>query len=200
MAINNKAISLSAVAAIVAFSWLNLCEGYKFYVGGRDGWVIKPSEDYNHWAERNRFQINDTLLFKYKKGEDSVLVVTRDNYARCYTAAPLENLTGGETEFRFSRSGPHYFISGKGDNCKQGQRLIVVVLAVRPPRGTPPSPAQPPAPVPEAEVAPESGTGVSHLGPALAPKSNLAAKSVGGSLGLVGFCLGVLGATVLMSN
>ncbi|XWS54160.1 hypothetical protein CRYUN_Cryun10bG0065600 [Craigia yunnanensis] len=34
---------------------------YKFYVGGKDGWVVSPSENYNHWAERNRFQVNDTL-------------------------------------------------------------------------------------------------------------------------------------------
>lgn len=36
-------------------------EARQFDVGGRDGWVVKPSEDYNHWAQRNRFQVNDTL-------------------------------------------------------------------------------------------------------------------------------------------
>ncbi|KAK8537821.1 hypothetical protein V6N13_096376 [Hibiscus sabdariffa] len=29
--------------------------------GGRDGWVVNPSENYNHWVERMRFQVNDTL-------------------------------------------------------------------------------------------------------------------------------------------
>lgn len=33
----------------------------KFYVGGRDGWVLHPSENYTHWTQKNRFQINDTL-------------------------------------------------------------------------------------------------------------------------------------------
>lgn len=42
-------------------SFLSATEGYKFYVGGRDGWVLNPSENYNHWAERRRFQVNDTL-------------------------------------------------------------------------------------------------------------------------------------------
>lgn len=32
-----------------------------FHVGGKDGWVLKPSDYYNHWAQRNRFQVNDTL-------------------------------------------------------------------------------------------------------------------------------------------
>lgn len=36
-------------------------EAYFFYVGGRDGWVLNPSESYSHWAERNRFQVNDSL-------------------------------------------------------------------------------------------------------------------------------------------
>jgi len=36
-------------------------EARQFEVGGRDGWVVKPSEDYNHWAQRSRFQVNDTL-------------------------------------------------------------------------------------------------------------------------------------------
>ncbi|KAL0798343.1 hypothetical protein Bca101_053518 [Brassica carinata] len=52
---------------------LGLSNGYKFYVGGKDGWVLTPSEDYSHWSHRNRFQVNDTLYFKYTKGKDSVL-------------------------------------------------------------------------------------------------------------------------------
>lgn len=40
---------------------LGLSNGYKFYVGGKDGWVLTPSEDYSHWSHRNRFQVNDTL-------------------------------------------------------------------------------------------------------------------------------------------
>lgn len=44
--------------------FLSLSQAYTFYVGGKDGWVLKPKEDYNHWAERNRFQINDTLSTK----------------------------------------------------------------------------------------------------------------------------------------
>lgn len=36
-------------------------EAYVFYAGGRDGWVLDPTESYNHWARRNRFQVNDTI-------------------------------------------------------------------------------------------------------------------------------------------
>lgn len=36
-------------------------DAYQFVVGGKDGWVVNPSENYNQWASRNRFQVNDTL-------------------------------------------------------------------------------------------------------------------------------------------
>jgi hypothetical protein len=37
------------------------CAARDFYVGGRDGWTPNPGEPHNRWAERNRFQVNDTL-------------------------------------------------------------------------------------------------------------------------------------------
>lgn len=51
--------SLLLLAIFMAF----LCssQGYVFYVGGKQGWSANPSEDYVQWAERNRFQVNDTL-------------------------------------------------------------------------------------------------------------------------------------------
>lgn len=55
------------LAAMVSSS-----EAYVFYAGGRDGWVVDPAESYNHWAERNRFQINDTIG-KYTTSSSSIL-------------------------------------------------------------------------------------------------------------------------------
>ncbi|KAJ8492480.1 hypothetical protein OPV22_014201 [Ensete ventricosum] len=61
---------------------------YVFYVGGRDGWVSNPSETYDSWAGRNRFQVNDTLVFRYSNGTDSVLVVTKQDYDGCNSVPP----------------------------------------------------------------------------------------------------------------
>jgi hypothetical protein len=38
-----------------------LLEAKEFDVGGKEGWIVKPSDYYSHWAQANRFQINDTL-------------------------------------------------------------------------------------------------------------------------------------------
>ncbi|KAF6137813.1 hypothetical protein GIB67_040521 [Kingdonia uniflora] len=116
-------------------------QAYNFIVGGRDGWVLNPSETYNHWAERNRFQVNDTLIFKYKKGSNSVLVVTKENFDKCNISSPLKSLDDGNSSFKIEKSGPLYFISGNQDNCTKGQKIVIVVLAIRSPPPAPLAPA-----------------------------------------------------------
>ncbi|XP_060211445.1 early nodulin-like protein 4 [Lycium barbarum] len=105
------------------------CEAYTFYAGGKSGWVLNPSESYRHWAERNRFQVNDTIVFKYKRGSDSVLLVDKDDYTKCNNDKPIRELKHGDSKFKFEGSGPFYFISGHEDNCEKGQKLHIVVLS-----------------------------------------------------------------------
>uniref|UniRef100_A0A7N0SXZ1 Phytocyanin domain-containing protein n=1 Tax=Kalanchoe fedtschenkoi TaxID=63787 RepID=A0A7N0SXZ1_KALFE len=124
--------------------------GYKFIVGGSSGWTLNPAESYSHWAERNRFQVNDTLYFKYDKDRDSVIYVDEEDYKNCNPNNPLHKLEGGESVFQFGRSGPFFFITGNVTNCQHGQKLIVLVLAVRPPPPSPhvQPPSTPPSPAP----------------------------------------------------
>ncbi|KAK6777099.1 hypothetical protein RDI58_023816 [Solanum bulbocastanum] len=127
---------------------INSCYAYQFYVGGKAGWVPNPSENYNNWAERMRFQVNDTLVFKYKKGSNSVLVVNKDDYDKCNTNNPIMKMDDGNSIFKFDHSGPFFFISGNKNDCENGsQKLITVVLAIRPPPPSTPgeSPATSPA-------------------------------------------------------
>jgi hypothetical protein len=55
------------IAGVVALALLSVlmaatCDaGRDFYVGGHAGWAPNPAEPFNAWAERNRFQVNDTL-------------------------------------------------------------------------------------------------------------------------------------------
>ncbi|KAK4777426.1 hypothetical protein SAY87_017613 [Trapa incisa] len=159
--------AIGMLVLVVMAGLLYSSEAYVFTVGGKDGWSPKPSEGYNQWAGRNRFQVNDSLLFKYQKGADSVLVVRRDNYASCNTEEPIASLTDGDSLFVLNRSGPFFFISGKVENCYSGQKMIVIVLAERditpapqplpphtPGAATPPTNAQNgfPAPVPTPPV------------------------------------------------
>ena len=76
--------------------------------------------------------------FKYKKGSDSVLVVNNADYDSCNTNNPIQKMDGGDSYFTFDKSGPMFFISGISENCKKGQKMEILVLAIRN-RAPPPS-------------------------------------------------------------
>ncbi|PSS05703.1 Early nodulin-like protein [Actinidia chinensis var. chinensis] len=183
---------------VMLVSLLGSSQAYNFYVGGKNGWELQPSESYDDWAGRNRFQINDSLIFKYNKSSDSVLVVAKEDYQNCYKSNPIQTLDGGDSVFKFDRSGPFYFISGYGDHCEKGQKLVVVVLAVRnathkSPTPSPLSPPSPAADTPKAEapMSTDAPKG-SHVGSAPAPAPS-DAVAVGGSGGFVVVLSVVLG-------
>ncbi|KAI3820541.1 hypothetical protein L1987_08089 [Smallanthus sonchifolius] len=148
------------IAAIVAvLSLLVLIQkgdAYEFKVGGSGDWSLSAS--YDKWAEKNRFQVGDTLLFKYDGEKDSVLEVSKDDYDNCNTENPIAKHDDGQTVIKLDRSGPHYFISGAADHCKNSEKVVVVVMADRSHK-SPPSPApsgsEPPSP-PSDETPPSS--------------------------------------------
>ncbi|XP_058735215.1 early nodulin-like protein 3 [Vicia villosa] len=121
-------------------------QALEFHVGGKDGWDLKPFDYYNNWAQRNRFQVNDTLNFKYNKKSDSVLVVKKEDYDSCNINHPEQKMDNGDSSFKLCHSGLYFFISGNVDHCKQGQKLIVLVMAVRH-RNPPPTVVAVPSPV-----------------------------------------------------
>ncbi|KAJ3702255.1 hypothetical protein LUZ61_005960 [Rhynchospora tenuis] len=145
------------LVGVLIGAWLSSCMAYDFYVGDRHGWSPNPSEPFNNWASRNRFQVKDKLVFNYETEHDSVLLVSKEQHDSCNTTSSYLKLEGGHSTFAFSRSGPFYFISGNSTRCKDnGEKLIVIVMAIRdkskvsppsshpifpPPSGVPPSPA-----------------------------------------------------------
>ncbi|KAF7030465.1 hypothetical protein CFC21_042003 [Triticum aestivum] len=181
-------------------------EAYVFYAGGRDGWVVDPAESYNHWAERNRFQINDTIVFARGEGEgaDSVLLVTEPDFDACNTRSPVRRLedAGGRPEFRFDRSGAFFFISGDEDRCQKGKKLYVVVMAPRSQEWElAPAPGSPPlwASAPEHAEAPDMSPGNEGMSRSSlqAPPPTASAARLDLDVIAVGVVVGVLGALVL---
>ncbi|CAD6229837.1 unnamed protein product [Miscanthus lutarioriparius] len=183
------------LAAVVCSS-----EAYVFYAGGRDGWVLDPTESYNHWAGRNRFQVNHTIVFTHEKGVDSVLQVTEQDFDTCNTRNPVRRLqaavgSSGSSVFRLDQSGPFFFISSDEDRCQKGQKLYIIVMAVRRPTTPPesavapaPESAFPPAPSPVWASAPENA----HAPPPTAGASRLVIDEA-----IIGSVVGVIGALVL---
>ncbi|KAF3788030.1 Early nodulin-like protein 1 [Nymphaea thermarum] len=135
---------------------------FEFTVGGDMGWAIPPANDtdmYNQWASKNRFQVGDTLHFKYKK--DSVMVVSDTDYDMCNSSHPLFYYNNGKTDFKISQSGLLYFISGVSGHCEKGQKMIIKVLsgpASPSPGGSPSTPSPPGSNADVAGLLPTSAT------------------------------------------
>ncbi|KAE9588563.1 putative cupredoxin [Lupinus albus] len=166
---------------MLILSSLSQVTATKYYVGGNEGWLLKPNVSYNDWASKTRFIVNDTLYFKYQIGNDSVLVVNKEAYDSCNTTNPIHNMQKGDSETTLDRPGPFYFISGKVDHCKQGQKLVVVVINSDP--NTPPS-------APSPSHTPGSHDHSGKNAPAPAPSKNDASISISGAVG-VAIVLGV---------
>ncbi|CAN6557937.1 unnamed protein product [Malus baccata var. baccata] len=148
-----------------------------FAIGGSKGWCIPDSSvHYNQWAERNRFQIGDSIVFHYPPGQDSVLLVTQDDYTNCNTDSPTaKKYTDGHTVFKFNQSGPFYFISGNKDKCQKNEKVVVIVLAERSRNAKPPSSSNSkdmiPSPAPSDEASPPPPpSGTTEINPTPAPE------------------------------
>ncbi|XP_059658402.1 early nodulin-like protein 6 [Cornus florida] len=106
-----------------------LVNSAEFEVNDEKGWIIPSStsnQTYNKWASHHRFQVNDTIRFKYEK--DSVLEVSDEEYSKCHSSRPIFFSNNGDTIFEFNRSGLFYFISGVSGHCERGQKMIIKVL------------------------------------------------------------------------
>ncbi|CAA0808653.1 early nodulin-like protein 1 [Striga hermonthica] len=118
-----------SLVLVILMGFLCSSDARTFIVGDEDGWILRPSENYTRWAEKHRFEIKDEVVFKYEKGHDSVLVVNRNDYAKCNKENPAKTLKNGRSRFEFRKSGPFFFISGHDQNCEKGQKLEIVVLS-----------------------------------------------------------------------
>ncbi|XP_057950705.1 early nodulin-like protein 9 [Malania oleifera] len=153
---------------------------------GDSNWTVPTNPNalsYNEWAEKNRFQTGDSIVFDYPAGNDSVLLVDKDPFTNCNTATFHEKHTDGHTMFTFNHSGPFYFISGNEENCMKNEKLEVIVLADRSndssnsnQTGTvSPPPAAPagltPSPAPAGKESPTPPAGTVQINPTPAPES-----------------------------
>ncbi|OIW09028.1 hypothetical protein TanjilG_06004 [Lupinus angustifolius] len=113
--------------------------GRRFKVGDDLGWhepVPNNTVFYIRWAERNRFQVGDSLIFVYQN--DSVLTVDKKDYFTCDTSNPITAFDNGESILNLDMPGPFYFISGTENHCTNGQKLLVEVMSPHP-KSSPPS-------------------------------------------------------------
>ncbi|KAL2332341.1 hypothetical protein Fmac_019922 [Flemingia macrophylla] len=144
--------------------------GMQFKVGGSFGWHVPAPDNiefYIKWAETNRFQVGDALVFEYQN--DSVLSVEKSDYMNCDASNPITAFDNGKSTFNLDRPGDFYFISGTDDHCNNGQKLVVDVmhphpiLKSPPPISLPPQGFPPMTPPPSDDVSSELSSSASML-------------------------------------
>ncbi|KAL9689424.1 hypothetical protein QQ045_009810 [Rhodiola kirilowii] len=171
----------SALLSLLILSMATLSLSFQFQVGGDKGWIKPPANKtnvYNNWARQTRFQVGDTVYFKY--ANDSVLVVNEADYKACNVNNPVWKHTDGKTVIELDHHGVFYFISGNAAHCKAGQKLIIDVLADHYGETETPSPALAPAPGGSGHwhASGQSGGGGVSGGDSWMPKSSAAELTV----------------------
>ncbi|KAI3702961.1 hypothetical protein L6452_28715 [Arctium lappa] len=126
---------------------------YQFKVGGSGDWSLAASASFDQWAHQSRFQIGDTIVFNYEANKDSVVQVSETDYKNCSTASPIAKYSDGHTAIKLTQSGPHFFISGIVDHCKNNEKVMIIVMADRSNRSSD-APSAAPSPPPSAAPSP----------------------------------------------
>ncbi|KAH6777782.1 early nodulin-like protein 6 [Perilla frutescens var. frutescens] len=139
-----SSLSLPLLIVMIISVWsLHTVQCEELDVGGDNGWAT-PSKNtqlfYNDWAAKNRFKVNDTLRFAYKK--DSVMVVREEEYEKCRSSHPMFFSNNGDTVFELDQPGLFYFISGVATHCQRGLKMIVKVLEPESPSKTAAAPSK----------------------------------------------------------
>ncbi|KAL0358266.1 UNVERIFIED_CONTAM: Early nodulin-like protein 1 [Sesamum angustifolium] len=160
---------IPCLALLFFVSMISFSEAREFEVGGkRPSWELpSSSDDFSKWAQRNRFQIGDSIVLTYDAKSDSVLEVTEKSYKTCNTSNPIKSYADGNTKITLDKSGPFFFISGAEGHCQKGQKLEILVLSAKHH-----SLGHSPAPSP-------AETHHHHLAPAPAPASGGSGLRVG---------------------
>ncbi|CAH9083538.1 unnamed protein product, partial [Cuscuta europaea] len=102
-------------------------------------WGTQNHHNYSEWASRNRFQIGDTIVF-HPPNNDSVLMVTKEQYKECNKTYSEEH-RDGNTTFKLNHSGYFYFMSSNRDRCNKNEKMEVIVMADRRHHSSAPSPS-----------------------------------------------------------
>ncbi|XP_065026187.1 mavicyanin-like [Musa acuminata AAA Group] len=121
-----KAMAMSIFVVLVSIvGGAGLSEAAVYSVGDVVGWTILGSPNYTAWAISKRFDMGDTIVFKYNKNFHNVLEVSKADYKACNAASPIAAYTSGNDSITLKRRGHHFFICGVPGHCSAGQKVDV---------------------------------------------------------------------------
>ncbi|CAL4936392.1 unnamed protein product [Urochloa decumbens] len=118
----------TAVAAVVGVAALlpATASAATYVVGDDAGW--DTAVDYVAWAGGKKFEVGDTLVFRYDaQGPQDVVVVDARGYAECTAPDNAPALTSGDDHVVLGQAGQFFFICEAEGECEGGMKLAVTV-------------------------------------------------------------------------
>uniref|UniRef100_A0A0E0KK00 Phytocyanin domain-containing protein n=1 Tax=Oryza punctata TaxID=4537 RepID=A0A0E0KK00_ORYPU len=133
-----------AVAAAVALAVLlpACAAATEHMVGDDNGWIL--GFDYAAWAATKQFRVGDTLVFRYKSTNHTVVEVGGADFNACNKPANANEWSSGEDRVALGKEGRRWFFCGVGDHCAKNMKLKITVLAAG--ASAPEAPPSPPPP------------------------------------------------------
>ncbi|KAK3124518.1 hypothetical protein QOZ80_7BG0587710 [Eleusine coracana subsp. coracana] len=130
-------------AAVIAAAFLPvLTSATDYLVGDKAGWTLSYSIG---WPEGKNFQVGDSLVFTYPKGNHTVTEVDGQTFKECYRQGnTIKEWNSGNDTVRLDKPGRRWFFCSVADHCEMGLKLVVNVGGAEGPSS--PSPASPPTP------------------------------------------------------
>ncbi|XP_021818663.1 umecyanin-like [Prunus avium] len=116
------------LAAIGCF-WMGSVSAMDHIVGGSAGWTTPPNKTFfQDWAFPRTFGVGDRLVFPYRSGSGTVVVVNKEDFDKCTQKNVIYMYYNGPTIIKLTTTGENYYYSGVGKHCEAGQKLYVKVV------------------------------------------------------------------------
>ncbi|XP_057767823.1 early nodulin-like protein 12 [Salvia miltiorrhiza] len=141
---------------VLFLALLHSSQAREFHViDDKASWQIPSSPDaFDKWAQNNRFEIGDSIVFKYDGKADSVVEVSEADFKTCSASNPIKSFSDGNTVIALDKSGPLFFISAAPAHCQKGQKLHIRVLSANHHHHHRPAAAPAPSPIAHHSPAP----------------------------------------------
>ncbi|TVU41531.1 hypothetical protein EJB05_15059, partial [Eragrostis curvula] len=125
----SRQVQLFATTAIVfAIACLPaLGAAMDWTVGDNDGW--RAGFNKTGWTDGKTFRVGDTLLFKYTKGQHTVVEVNGADFRACNLQGQrLGAWNTGNDVVRLQNPGRRWFICDVAGHCDGGMKMLITVL------------------------------------------------------------------------
>ncbi|PSS36106.1 Blue copper protein [Actinidia chinensis var. chinensis] len=115
---------------VVVVAILMGCATAETHMVGDDlGWKVPPGGPiaYSVWADKQDFEIGDTLIFNWS-GNHDVVKVSKSVFDNCSTTNVIETIQStSPANFTLDANGTHYFICTVSNHCYFGQKVAVSI-------------------------------------------------------------------------